>query len=187
MRPPLSPRGRRAAAAPVLAAVLAAAAGQGGRGMRGVNAVEVVRADIRAVTAQDGGTGRLVDPRPCSGSRRVHRLWTAPVMWAAGPAYARALPVRLPYESTRHRLRDVDTAILASSALAAAAVALAGLFLAHRISRRLTTTAAAARRISTGDLEIDLGFANAPDGGAVTTLRLPVGRLTEGVPRERFT
>lgn len=31
--------------------------------MRGVNAVEVVRADITAATAGDGGTGRLVDPR----------------------------------------------------------------------------------------------------------------------------
>ncbi|MEV6578151.1 hypothetical protein AB0M92_08280 [Streptomyces sp. NPDC051582] len=34
-----------------------------GLGMRGVNAVEVVRADITAATAQDQGTGRLVDPR----------------------------------------------------------------------------------------------------------------------------
>lgn len=31
--------------------------------MRGVNALEVVRADITAATAGDGGTGRLVDPR----------------------------------------------------------------------------------------------------------------------------
>ncbi|MFF3650238.1 hypothetical protein ACFYXV_16580 [Streptomyces sp. NPDC002181] len=34
-----------------------------GLSMRGVNAVEVVRADITAATAQDEGTGRLVDPR----------------------------------------------------------------------------------------------------------------------------
>ncbi|MFD9405749.1 hypothetical protein ACFWBN_01830 [Streptomyces sp. NPDC059989] len=32
-------------------------------GMRGVNALAVVRADITSATAQDGGTGRLVDPR----------------------------------------------------------------------------------------------------------------------------
>ncbi|MFD9358267.1 hypothetical protein [Streptomyces sp. NPDC060031] len=31
--------------------------------MRGVDAVAVVRADVTAATAQDGGTGRLVDPR----------------------------------------------------------------------------------------------------------------------------
>ncbi|MFE2288615.1 hypothetical protein ACFXDJ_31170 [Streptomyces sp. NPDC059443] len=31
--------------------------------MRGVNALDVVRADITAATAGDGGTGRLVDPR----------------------------------------------------------------------------------------------------------------------------
>ncbi|MFB6811369.1 hypothetical protein [Streptomyces sp. NPDC056387] len=172
-----------------------------------MNAVEVVRAGIRAATAQDGGTGRLVDPRPCSGSRRVHRLWTEPVMWAAGPADDRALAVRLPYERTRHRLRDADSAILASGALAAGIVALAGLFPAHRISRRLTTTAAVARRaraahpahrlairdavtivvVQAAVLELDLSFANALDGGAVTTLRLPVGGLTDGVPRERFT
>ncbi|MFK0218726.1 hypothetical protein ACIQWN_11135 [Streptomyces vinaceus] len=34
-----------------------------GLSMRGVNAVEVVRADLTAATAQDEGTGRLVDPR----------------------------------------------------------------------------------------------------------------------------
>ncbi|MFF1337189.1 hypothetical protein ACFVYT_04620 [Streptomyces sp. NPDC058290] len=33
------------------------------RSMRGVNAVDVVRADVTAATAEDGGTGRLVDPR----------------------------------------------------------------------------------------------------------------------------
>lgn len=81
-----------------------------------------------------------------------------PVMWAAGPADDRALAVWLPYESTRHRLRDVDTAILASCALAAGVVALAGLFLANRISRRLTTTAAVARRISAGDLDARVEF-----------------------------
>ncbi|MCX4692313.1 hypothetical protein [Streptomyces sp. NBC_01408] len=31
--------------------------------MRGVDTLDVVRADITAATAQDGGTGRLVDPR----------------------------------------------------------------------------------------------------------------------------
>ncbi|MEW2412463.1 hypothetical protein AB0953_01845 [Streptomyces sp. NPDC046866] len=34
-----------------------------GPGMRGVNALEVVRADITAAAREDGGTGRLVDPR----------------------------------------------------------------------------------------------------------------------------
>ncbi|UUU41153.1 hypothetical protein [Streptomyces sp. NBC_00162] len=34
-----------------------------GPSMRGVDALAVVRADITAATAQDGGTGRLVDPR----------------------------------------------------------------------------------------------------------------------------
>ncbi|MFE3580482.1 hypothetical protein [Streptomyces vinaceus] len=34
-----------------------------GLSMRGVNTVEVVRADLTAATAQDEGTGRLVDPR----------------------------------------------------------------------------------------------------------------------------
>ncbi|WP_411103541.1 sensor histidine kinase [Streptomyces sp. cmx-4-9] len=92
-----------------------------------------------------------------------------PVMWAAGPADDKALAVWIPYEGTRERLRDIDTAILASAALAAGLVALAGLFLANRISRRLTATAAVARRISAGDLDARAGFpadADGPDGGS---------------------
>ncbi|MBT2479632.1 HAMP domain-containing sensor histidine kinase [Streptomyces sp. ISL-94] len=85
-----------------------------------------------------------------------------PVMWAAAPADKKALAVWIPYESTRDRLRDIDAAILASSVLAAGVVALAGLFLANRISRRLATTAAVARRISAGDLDARVGF---PAGG----------------------
>ncbi|MCX4692312.1 HAMP domain-containing sensor histidine kinase [Streptomyces sp. NBC_01408] len=88
-----------------------------------------------------------------------------PVMWAAGPADDKALAVWIPYEGTRARLRDIDTAILASSALAAGVVALAGLFLANRISRRLTATAAVARRISAGDLDARVDFpADGADG-----------------------
>ncbi|MBT2446245.1 HAMP domain-containing histidine kinase [Streptomyces sp. ISL-43] len=85
-----------------------------------------------------------------------------PVMWAAGPADGKALAVWIPYESTRTRLRDIDAAILVSAVLAAGVVALAGLFLAGRISRRLATTAAVARRISAGDLDARVGF---PAGG----------------------
>ncbi|MFI8390599.1 sensor histidine kinase [Streptomyces sp. NPDC085540] len=81
-----------------------------------------------------------------------------PVMWAAAPADGKALAVWLPFGSTRERLRDVDTAILASAILAAGLVALAGLFLADRISRRLATTAAVARRISAGDLDARVNF-----------------------------
>ncbi|MEU9298934.1 HAMP domain-containing sensor histidine kinase [Streptomyces sp. NPDC048269] len=81
-----------------------------------------------------------------------------PVMWAAAPADEHALAVWIPYEETRDRLRDIDAAILASSVLAAGVVALAGLFLADRISRRLTTTAAVARRISAGDLDARVDF-----------------------------
>ncbi|MER7764644.1 HAMP domain-containing sensor histidine kinase [Streptomyces sp. NPDC097619] len=76
-----------------------------------------------------------------------------PVMWAAGPADGKALAVWIPYEGTRDRLRAIDTAILASAVVAAGLVALAGLFLARRISGRLTRTAAVARRITEGDLD----------------------------------
>lgn len=82
----------------------------------------------------------------------------APVMWAAGPADEKPLAVWVPYADTRARLQDIDAAILASAALAAGVVALAGLFLANRISRRLATTAAVARRISAGDLDARVGF-----------------------------
>ncbi|MEV7542906.1 HAMP domain-containing sensor histidine kinase [Streptomyces sp. NPDC089915] len=81
-----------------------------------------------------------------------------PVMWGAAPADRQALAVWIPYENTRARLRDLDTAILVSSALAAGVVALAGLFLANRISRSLTATASVARRISAGDLDARVGF-----------------------------
>ncbi|MFJ3517205.1 MULTISPECIES: sensor histidine kinase [unclassified Streptomyces] len=81
-----------------------------------------------------------------------------PVMWAAGPADDKVVAVWLPFGATRERLRDVDAAILASAVLAAGVVALAGLFLANRISRRLTATAAVARRISAGDLDARVNF-----------------------------
>ncbi|MFD8144616.1 sensor histidine kinase [Streptomyces sp. NPDC059708] len=81
-----------------------------------------------------------------------------PVMWGAAPADRQALAVWIPYENTRARLRDLDTAILVSAALAAGVVALAGLFLANRISRSLTATASVARRISAGDLDARVGF-----------------------------
>ncbi|WCD87390.1 Sensor protein CseC [Streptomyces xanthophaeus] len=101
---------------------------------------------LRELVAR-GMTGSMV------GERR-----DKPVMWAAGPADGTALAVWIPYGDTRARLRDMDTAILASAALAAGIVALAGLFLANRISRRLTATAAVARRISAGDLDARVGL-----------------------------
>ncbi|MER5765976.1 HAMP domain-containing sensor histidine kinase [Streptomyces sp. NPDC002082] len=87
-----------------------------------------------------------------------------PVMWAAGPADGKPLAVWVPYDSTRTRLREIDTAILVSAVLAAGVVALAGIFLAGRISRRLATTAAVARRISAGDLDARVGFPADGDG-----------------------
>jgi signal transduction histidine kinase len=101
---------------------------------------------LRALVAR-GMTGSMVGEHDGS-----------PVMWAAGPADGKALAVWIPYEQTRRRLRETDTAILASAAVAAGLVALAGLFLASRISRRLATTAAVARRISAGDLDARVGF-----------------------------
>lgn len=115
--------------------------------------------DVEAALDPPGLPGRLRElvARGETGSM-VGEQEGKPVMWAAGPADGKALAVWLPYGSTRDRLRDIDTAILASSALAAGVVALAGLFLADRISRRLATTAAVARRISAGDLDARVGF-----------------------------
>ncbi|MFE1774436.1 sensor histidine kinase [Streptomyces sp. NPDC059008] len=87
-----------------------------------------------------------------------------PVMWAAAPADSQVMAVWSPYGTTRSSLETLDTAILGSAVLAATAVALAGLFLAHRISRRLTTTAAVARRITAGDLDARVG--SGPGRGA---------------------
>ncbi|WP_327703359.1 HAMP domain-containing sensor histidine kinase [Streptomyces decoyicus] len=91
-----------------------------------------------------------------------------PVMWAAAPADGQVMAAWLPYGNTRRSLEKLDTAILGSAVLAAAVVALAGLFLAHRISRRLGITAAVARRITAGDLDARVGHGadQGPGGGA---------------------
>ncbi len=81
-----------------------------------------------------------------------------PVMWSAAPADGKALAVWLPFGATRERLETIDTAILGSALLAAGAVTLAGLFLAGRISRKLSATAAVARRITDGDLDARVGM-----------------------------
>ncbi|UQA94809.1 sensor histidine kinase [Streptomyces halobius] len=88
------------------------------------------------------------------------------VMWAAAPADNRVLAVWTPYSGTRRSLEMLDTAILGSAVLAATAVALAGLFLAQRISRRLGTTAAVARRITAGDLDARVGVGTGRKPGA---------------------
>ncbi|MFJ6700651.1 ATP-binding protein [Streptomyces sp. NPDC091272] len=94
----------------------------------------------------------------------VGRRAGKPVMWAAAPADGRALAVWVPYERTRSHLRDMDTAIIGFSVLAAGLVALAGLFLAMRISRRLSATAEVARRITDGDLNARVGMARGGRG-----------------------
>ncbi|MFC7305829.1 ATP-binding protein [Streptomyces monticola] len=81
-----------------------------------------------------------------------------PVMWAAVPADGKPLAVWSSYRNTRDRLSSIDTAILGSALLAAGVVTLAGIFLATRISRRLSTTAQVARRISEGDLDARVGM-----------------------------
>ncbi|MFI1161224.1 sensor histidine kinase [Streptomyces sioyaensis] len=90
------------------------------------------------------------------------------VMWAAAPADGQVMAAWRPYGTVHRSLDRFDTAILGSAVLAAATVALAGLFLAHRISRRLGTTAAVARRITAGDLDARVGDgpARGPGGGA---------------------
>lgn len=88
------------------------------------------------------------------------------VMWAAAPADGQVMAAWRPYGTVHRSLDRLDTAILGSAVLAAATVALAGLFLAHRISRRLGTTAAVARRITAGDLDARVGDGQGPGGGA---------------------
>ncbi|MEX2972992.1 sensor histidine kinase [Streptomyces sp. C184] len=88
------------------------------------------------------------------------------VMWAAAPADGQVMAAWRPYGTVHRSLDRLDTAILGSAVLAAATVALAGLFLAHRISRRLGTTAAVARRITAGDLDARVGDGRGPGGGA---------------------
>ncbi|MGX1757766.1 sensor histidine kinase [Streptomyces lydicus] len=112
------------------------------------------------------------------------------VMWAAAPAADHVMAVWSPYGNTHRSLDKLDTAILGSAVLAAAAVALAGLFLAQRISRRLATTAAVARRITAGDLDARVGNgADQTGGGAVAAaLDSVAGSLQSRLQAEqRFT
>ncbi|MER7175320.1 HAMP domain-containing sensor histidine kinase [Streptomyces mesophilus] len=97
--------------------------------------------------AADGRRGTMVGERAGE-----------PVMWSAAPADGKALAVWQPFGATRSRLDTIDTAILGSALLAAGTVTLAGLFLAARISRRLSATAAVARRITDGDLDARVGM-----------------------------
>lgn len=89
-----------------------------------------------------------------------------PVMWAATPAEGQILAVWSPYGKTRSHLEQVDAAIIASAAAAALVVTLAGLVIAGRISRRLTGTAAVARRITQGDLDARVGMSVSSTPGA---------------------
>ncbi|MFD3699892.1 hypothetical protein ACFWUZ_27860 [Streptomyces sp. NPDC058646] len=59
LRPAPPERGQQPGTAAVVPGLPAVAQ----RSMRGVDALDVVRADVTAAAAQDGGTGRLVDPR----------------------------------------------------------------------------------------------------------------------------
>ncbi|MDI3420941.1 sensor histidine kinase [Streptomyces luteolus] len=138
-----------------------------------------VRKEVRqeldaALSAYEYGTSTsgdriVLDPRELPGPLRelvadgeqgsmVGARHGEPVMWAAAPADGRPLAVWSPYRDTRDRLAAIDTAILGSALLAAGAVTLAGIFLATGISRRLSSTAQVARRISEGDLDARVGM-----------------------------
>ncbi|GAA3113990.1 HAMP domain-containing sensor histidine kinase [Streptomyces rectiviolaceus] len=119
--------------------------------------------------AATGRTGQIDEPRLPEPLRELVKagdrgvmvgdLDNKPVMWAAAPAGGHVLALYVPYEDTRDHLRQMDTAILGSAVLAAGSMALAGTYIAGRISRRLAATAAVARQITEGDLHARTGIA----------------------------
>ncbi len=78
---------------------------------------------------------------------------TSPSVWAARPIGDQVLSVRLPLGAQRAEIRDLDRSLVVWGAVVVGLAALGGAALASRLSRRLRTAAATARRISHGDLD----------------------------------
>ncbi|WP_328312992.1 HAMP domain-containing histidine kinase [Streptomyces sp. NBC_00442] len=80
-----------------------------------------------------------------------------PAVWAARPVGDRVLSVRRPLNAAVGELRQLDGELVAWGAVVVGLAALGGAGLASRLSRRLRTAAATARRISGGELDARIG------------------------------
>ncbi|MEU0807695.1 HAMP domain-containing sensor histidine kinase [Streptomyces sp. NPDC005970] len=76
-----------------------------------------------------------------------------PTMWAARPADGQILSVRVDLGTSMRDISALDTNIVLAGLMATAVVLPLGVVTAGRMSRRLRTAAATARRIAAGDLD----------------------------------
>ncbi|MCX5201354.1 HAMP domain-containing histidine kinase [Streptomyces sp. NBC_00237] len=109
-----------------------------------------------------------LDANARAGSRNTYLDLSGPTpsVWAARPIGDQVLSVRLPLGAQRAEIGDLDRSLVMWGAVVVALAALAGAALASRLSRRLRSAAATARRISNGDL--DARIAIRPGGPRAT-------------------
>ncbi|GAA1954492.1 sensor histidine kinase [Kitasatospora viridis] len=85
-------------------------------------------------------------------------LLTGGRMWAAAPGPdGQVLSVSIDFTADQRAIADLDRTITVSAALSVTVTVLAGVLVAHRISRRLRTAARTARTIAQGDLAARIG------------------------------
>ncbi|MCX5382625.1 HAMP domain-containing sensor histidine kinase [Streptomyces sp. NBC_00083] len=119
---------------------------------------QVDRGDARAALNDP----ELPDPLLTSalaGKRSTYLDLTGPhpQVWAARPVGDRVLSVRRPLDAAVGELGQLDGELVAWGAVVVGLAALGGAGLASRLSRRLRTAAATARRISGGELDARIG------------------------------
>ncbi|MFP3991897.1 HAMP domain-containing sensor histidine kinase [Streptomyces sp. E11-3] len=76
----------------------------------------------------------------------------APWMWAASQQGGDVIALRRPYDDEVATVRELDQVLWVAGGLGTALACVAGLFVATRLGRRLTTSADTAQRIADGDL-----------------------------------
>ncbi|MES4908368.1 MULTISPECIES: HAMP domain-containing sensor histidine kinase [unclassified Streptomyces] len=114
-----------------------------------------------------------------------------PAMWAARPADGQVLSVRVDLGTSMRDISALDSNIVLAGLIATAVVLPLGVVTAGRMSRRLRTAAATARRIAAGDLDARISATARPRdeiaeiSGAVDSM---AAALQERLLREqRFT
>ncbi|CAM5316056.1 two-component sensor histidine kinase [Streptomyces spiroverticillatus] len=109
-----------------------------------------------------------LDAAARAGSRNTYLDLSGPnpSVWAARPIGDQVLSVRLPLGAQRAEINDLDRSLVVWGAVVVGLAALGGAALASRLSRRLRTAAATARRISNGDLDARIALSH--DGPRAT-------------------
>jgi signal transduction histidine kinase len=103
-----------------------------------------------------------------------------PVIWAGVPSTRARLGifVREPYASEAATLRSLERTLVVTGAAATAVAALVGLLLASRLSLRLRRAAAAAERVTAGDMQARVGAGGRDE---VAALGAAMDRMAESL------